>query len=75
MSKVIQIRVDESLQHTLERIRLEIAEDMKKRYNLKEVTLHGTVASQVLAAKHLGKKVLNFQIQKSGLNKGFIKLL
>lgn len=74
MGKSVRIKVDETLQQTLERIRREVAEDMKKRYGLKEVTIHGTVASQVLAAKLSGRHSLNFTIEKNGLNKGILKL-
>ena len=75
MGKTIQLRADESLGQTLERIRLEIAKDLKVRYNLSEVTIHGTLASQVLAAKVNGVKSLNFTIRKVGLNKGILELL
>ena len=75
MAKTILLRVDESLKETLERIRREVALDMKAKYNLKEVTVAGTFASQILAAQRQGKKVLNFEIQKVGLNKGVLKLL
>ena len=75
MGKTILLRVDETLKETLERIQKEVAIDMKNRYNLKEITIHGTFASQVLAAKASGKKILNFEIEKIGLNKGILKLL
>jgi len=71
----MRIYVDESLPQILERIRKEIAEDMKKKYNLREVTISGTVASQVLAAKLRGQNALNFHIRKVGLNSGVIELL
>jgi hypothetical protein len=74
MGKQIQIRVDESLADILTRVQKEIAEDFKKQYNLSEVTIYGTVASQVLAAKLKGNNVLNFTIEKTGLNKGVLKL-
>jgi hypothetical protein len=74
MGKQIQIRVDESLADILNRVQKEIAEDFKKQYNLSEITIYGTVASQVLAAKLKGNKVLNFTIEKNGLNKGILKL-
>ena len=75
MGRMIQIRVDESLKEILERIRREVAEDMKRKYNLKTVTMHGTVASQILAAQVHGKKVLNFKIEKVGLTSGMIKII
>ena len=74
MGKSIQIRVDESMAETLERVRNEIASEFKKRYNLSEVTIHGTLASQIDAAKMSGKNFLNFKIRKKGLNKGILEL-
>jgi hypothetical protein len=75
MGNTIRISVDESLAQTLERIRKEVAIDLKKRYNLQELTVHGTLASQIAAAKMSGKSFLNFQIDKTGLNKGILRLL
>jgi len=75
MGKTIQLRVDESLQKVLERIRREVAGDMKQKYRLDEITLHGTLASQILAAKIKGQKFLNFKIRKVGLNKGILELI
>jgi hypothetical protein len=75
MGKAIQIRVDESLQEILERIRKEVAVDMKKIYGLDEITIHGTLASQILAAKSRGQNFLNFRIKKSGINKGILELM
>ena len=75
MGKTIQLKVDESLKETLARIQKEVAGDLKKRYNLSEITIHGTLASQILAAKMSGKNVLNFEIDKMGLNKGILRLI
>lgn len=75
MGKTIQLRVDESLSETLSRIQKEVATDMKKTYGLSSVTIHGTLASQILAAKMNGKKVLNFKIEKTSLNNGVLKIL
>ncbi len=75
MGKTIPIRVDESLAQTLERVRKEISEEFKKRYNLKEVTVHGTLASQIAAAKINGAPFLSFKIRKQGLNKGVLELI
>ena len=60
MTKTIKLRVDESLKGVLERIRKEVASDMKKKYKLKEVTVHGTMASKILAAKMNGVGSLRF---------------
>lgn len=75
MGRTILLRADESLKETLERIRKEVAEDMKRKYNLDELTIHGTLASQILAAKMNGRTSLNFRIRKIGLTKGVLELL
>jgi len=75
MGKSIQIKVDESLQQVLERVRREVAMDMKQKYNLEDVTIYGTLASQILAAKMQGKSFLNFHIRKVGLNRGVLELV
>ena len=75
MGKTIQLKVDESLQEVLERVRLDVAVDLKKKYNLQEITVYGTLASQILAAKMSGQKCLNFKVRKTGLNKGVLELL
>jgi len=75
MGNIIRIKVDESLREVLSRVQREVAEDMKRRYNIKEITVHGTLASQILAAKMQGKKELHFEIDKIGLNKGVLRLL
>lgn len=75
MGKTIQIRTDESLADILEKIRREVAEDMKKRYGLNSVTIHGTMASQIAAARLNGKSTFNFRINKTGLNQGILELL
>jgi len=75
MGKTIQIRVDETLAQILERIRQDVAIDLKKQYNIKEVTIHGTLASQIAAAKIQGVRELKFHIDKVGLNKGILRLI
>ena len=75
MGKTIVIRTDESLVQVLERIRKEVATDIKARYNLNEIIVNGTFASQVMAAKMNGAKSLNFTIKKIGMNKGILEIL
>lgn len=71
----IKLRVDESLQEVLERIRKDVASDMKKKYGIQEITVFGTLASKVLAAKVSGKQYLNFRINKVGANRGVLEIL
>ena len=75
MGKTIQIRVDESLIEILERIRKDVAESMKKNYNIDEIIVNGNLSSKILAAKMRGQKSLSFSIRKCGLNKGVLELL
>ena len=75
MGKTIRLWVDESLQEVLERVRREVASDMKNRYHLDEVTIHGHLASQILAAKMGGERFLSFRIRKIGINKGILELI
>lgn len=72
---LVRIQVDKSLQEIFEDIRKNLADDLKKRYGLKEITIYGTVASQIAAAKLKGKKTLNFKIRKIGLNEGVLELI
>jgi len=75
MGKTIQIRIDESLAKVLENIRKELARDMKQKYGLEEVTIHGTLTSQILAAKMRGQKACNFKIRKINSKKGILEIL
>ena len=75
MGKAIQIRVDESLTQLLERIRVDVANSLKKTYNLDEITINGTLTSKILACKLNGQKNLSFTIRKVGLNKGVLELV
>lgn len=72
---MIQIRVDESLKEILEKVQRDVAMDLKKKYKLNRVTLHGTIASQIIAAQYRGQKVLKFEIDKTSLNEGILRLL
>lgn len=75
MGKQIQIRVDESLVEILERVRKDVAIALKKQYNLDEVTIHGTLASQILAAKLKGNTILNFKVRRKANGKGVLELI
>jgi len=71
----VRVWVAKPLTKVLESIRSEVARDMKIKYNLTEITIPQTLSSQILAAQHQGKKVLNFKIRKIGLNKGVLELI
>lgn len=75
MTNTIRIKVDETLKEVLERVRREVAENMKKVYNLQEVTIYGTLASQIAAARLNGKSNFSFRIRKTGLNCGILELV
>ena len=75
MNNVINIKVHRSLQEVLETLRKQVAEEMKKKYNLTDITVYGTLASEILAAKERGRKEIDFRIRKIGLNKGVLELI
>jgi hypothetical protein len=75
MGESIIRRIDISLEQVFRNIQDEVVRDMKKKYNLSEIIIPTTLASQILAAKHNGKKVLEFKIRKISLNKGFLELI
>lgn len=75
MGRIIQIRVDESLKQILEKIQKDVAKDLKNKYHLDKITIHGTLASQILAAKVRGDKYLRFEIDKVSLKEGMLRLL
>ena len=75
MGRMIQIRVDESLKEILEKVQRDVAIDLKRKYKLDKITIHGTLASQILAAKMRGQKQLRFEIDKISLKEGMLRLL
>ena len=48
---------------------------LKKKYKLDKVTIHGTLASQIIAAKMKGQNFLRFEIDKVSLKEGMLRLL
>lgn len=68
-------KIDEEMITLLGRVSKEFAEKIKRQYNLKQITIPNTLASQIVAGKYSGKKSFDFKIEKSGLNKGCLKLL
>lgn len=73
MGDSIQLKVDESLQAVLEDVRKKTATKIKEIFKLEEVTIYGTLASQILAAHYLKTTQIDFRIKKSGKNKGVIE--
>lgn len=68
------MKIDESLVDVFGRISQEFAEKIKKEYGLRELFVHNTTASQLVAAKLNGQKAINFKIRKTGLNTGVLEL-
>jgi len=75
MTNLIRIYVHPNLPPRLEDMRKKIADDLKKRYNLDEITINGGLVSQILAAKMNGRSFIDLKIRKTGLNKGVLELL
>ncbi len=75
MVKSIQIKVHKSLQEVLRDLSNKVAGDLKKQYNLKEIEVPGTLASQILAAKQRGQKKMSIKVRKGKKGKGFLELL
>ena len=75
MGETVQIKVDASMVSALEDLRKRVAEEIKKMYSLEEITIHGTLASHIMACSYLKKSKIEFKIQKQGLNKGTIEFV
>jgi len=70
MGKTIQVRVHPSLVDIFGNIGKAFAEKIKKEYNLTELIVADTIASQILAGQYKGQKIFEFEVEKTGLNKG-----
>ena len=66
-------RIDVRLLDVFEDIRKSTADEIKKMYNLDELTVPATLSSQILAAEKIGKQP-HFKIRKTSLNKGVLEL-
>jgi len=75
VNNLIRLWVYKDLKDCLEEMRRNIASDMKKKYNLDEVTIPQSLSSQILAAKMQGRQFVDFKINKNGLNKGVLELI
>lgn len=73
MGKTKMVRVDGRLVEVFENIRRGVADNLKKQYGLKEITVPKTLSSEILAAEKLGKKPV-FKLKKTGLNSGVLEL-
>lgn len=75
MADIVRIQVHKNLQEVLEDLRRAIAGDMKAQFGISQIEVPRTLSSQILAAKHKGKKVLNYRVRKTGKGKGVLELL
>jgi len=73
-NSIVRIEVHKSLQEVLENLRFSVANDMKQKYNLSEVSVPRTLSSQILAAKISGKKSINIKVKKVGKSRGVLEL-
>lgn len=69
---VVRIQVHESLKEILENLRKQVAGDLKKKYNLKEITVPRTLSSEILAKRMQGNKSILYEIKKTSKNKGIL---
>lgn len=72
---LVRVWISKDLKEGMEDLRRGIAIDMKREYNLEEVTVSQTLSSQILAAKLQGKKYLDIRIRKNGLNSGVLEIV
>lgn len=70
MGKAIQAKVHPSLVDVFGNIARSFADKIKNEYKLETLEVPNTLASQILAAQYRGRKIIEFEIKKVGLNKG-----
>lgn len=75
MVETVQARISKRLAKHLEATRKEIALEMKKRYNLSEITVSDHLGSEALAARLEGQRNLNIKFKKTAPNRGYLELL
>jgi len=75
MAKNVQVKVDPTLIDVFGRVGRSFAEKIKKEYNLKELFVPNTLASQIIAGQYNGKKNFNFRVRKTGINKGILEII
>ncbi|RKX66169.1 MAG: hypothetical protein DRP42_03695 [Tenericutes bacterium] len=72
---IVRIEVHRNLQDVLETLRHSVAKDMKSQFGLAEISVPRTLSSQILAAKHQGKKTIDIKVRKTGMSRGVLELL
>lgn len=75
MVKTVQVKVDPSLIDVFGRVGKSFAEKIKKEYNLQELFVPNTLASQIIAGQYNGKRIFHFKVKKTGINKGKLELV
>jgi hypothetical protein len=75
MGKIVTAKVDELLISVFGEIGKSFADKIKKEYNLNELFVPNTLASQILAGKYTGKNEFKFKVRKTGINKGILELV
>lgn len=75
MANTRLVRVDESLIDVFGRVGKSFADKVKREYNLNELFVPDTLASQIIAGKYKGQKMFEFKVEKTGLNKGKLILI
>ena len=74
MGRKIQVRIDQSLVDVFGRIGKSFADKVKKEFDLDELYVPYTMASQILANHYKGKKFSNFRVEKTDRRKGILIL-
>jgi len=74
-SDIVRIEVNKSLVEVLEELRLSVANDMKRQFELDEISVPRTLSSQILAAKHRGQHAIHVKVRKTGPGRGIMELL
>lgn len=72
---IVRVEVHKNLREVLEDLRVSVARDMKSQFGLDEISVPRTLSSQILAAKHQGKKAINIRVRKTGVGRGVLELL
>ena len=75
MVELTRVWIAKPLTEVFEDLRKNVANDLKKKYNLEEITVPHYISSQIMAAKYKGINQLNFKVRKVGLNKGILDLV